>query len=371
MQKEKRRILIAFLTAFCLWGSSFACASQHEKWTNSTDIPVQTIFYQGMGGSQTIGAKYTGKHGFIATTGEQVININGIDIIQNLYAKPEIDEVIPASTIPSKWPGLRALPKALLQTAYTKVFHWGTRFANYYYGTQVKAVENQKHAQSIAAYVIDISKINIAQEGDIASCKRKFLQCRAEHPDADIVMCGVSRGAATTFQTLAELSKAGVDLSKVKLCLLEGCFDTVPNIMAKRHPWLLSNAKVMDFVARIASKIISFKKDGPSPLAAVNDFPKTIPVAFITSLKDKEVPAENTRNLVDKLLKAGHPAVYLLTLQNSSHPRYMLDDKGDIEAYKNFSHALYHAHGLPCILENAQAGKNLVEQCRVYTKEQL
>ena len=351
-----------FLSA--LFVIPFACASEQDKWTNSA-IPVQTIFYQGMGGAQTMGAKYTGKHGFIATTGEHVVNPHGIDLIQNLYPKPEIDEVIPASNAPFAWPGLRALPKALLQTAYTKVFHWGTRFAHYY-GTQVHAVANQKHAQSIAAYVIDVPRINIAQEGDIASCRRKFEHCRAEHPDADIVMVGVSRGAGTTFQTLAQLAKEGVDLSKVKLCLLEGCFDTVPHIMAKRHPWLLGNQKVMDFVARIASKIISFKKDGPSPLAAVADFPKTVPVAFITSIKDKEVPASSTCNLVDKLLKSGHPAVYLLTLQNSSHPRYMLDDPEDTRTYKNFSHALYHAHGLPCIPESAQAGRHLVEQCRMF-----
>ena len=43
----------------------------------------------------------------------------------------------------------------------------------------------------------------------------------------------------------------------------------------------------------------------------------------------------------------------------------MLDDKTDTQTYQNFIHALYAKYNLPHIAQYAQAGKELVEQCKV------
>lgn len=340
-------------------------------WVHPASKNVQTIFYQGMNNSQTQGAKYTGTHGFIATTGEHVVNPYGIDVIQNIYVKPEIDEVIPASTLPLTWSDISLYPKSIFYAACKRMCHMGARYAHYHYGTHVKAIKNQKPEQTIAAHALNVSKINVAQEGDIANHKKRFEQCQKEYPEADMITYGVSRGAATTFQAVAQLCKDGIDISRIKLCILEGCFDSVESVMKKHHPWLLKNESSMNFFARIASKLISFKKDGPAPIKVAQDFPKNIPVAFITSLKDTEVPAQCTKNLIKELLKSGHKNIYLLQLKNSSHPRYMFDNQVDTTTYQNFIHALYAHYDLPHIPEYALAGKDMVEQCKIQEIEQL
>ncbi len=350
-----------FLIGACL---PVILLSSENTWVNPKQKNVRTVFYQGMFSSQTQGAKYTGSHGFIATTGEQVINQEGLDVIQHLYVKPEIDEIIPASTKPFRFSDISLHPKVIFYGLCSRFAHVASRYAHRSYGTLIEG--EPAGNQTIAAHAIDLSKINVAQQGDLENHRRRFESCRKEFPEDDVITYGVSRGAATTFQSLALSNKENNrDLAAIKLCILEGCFDSVPNIMKKRYPRLFNSPLIENFLMALASWVTSFKKDGPAPIKIVDYFPQHIPVAFITSKKDKEVPAESTRNLAQALARAGHQHVYLLELKNSSHPRYMFDDASDTQLYKHFIHALYAHSNLPHIQSYALKGAELVERCKV------
>lgn len=334
--------------------------SQPPAWINPHSNTVQTVFYQGMNTAQTQGAKYTGDHGFIATTGEHVVNKHGIDVIQNIFVKPEIDEVLPASNAPFKWSHVTIHPKALFYASCRKLCHIVTHGITNITGTRVTAPTHYTPTHTIAAYALDVSKINIGQEGDIANHKRRFEQCRKEHPNAAIIAYGVSRGASTTFESLAQMNKESKDLSSVKLCVVEGCFDSVPHVMQTRY-----YESVKRLLTSIVTKVSSFKADGPAPIKMVQDFPKHIPIAFITSRKDKEVPMTCTQTLIDALRKAGHSNIHVLILEKASHPNYMWHNFADRNIYQNFIHALYAKYNLPHIPEYAQAGKDIVERSKV------
>lgn len=187
----------------------------------------------------------------------------------------------------------------------------------------------------------------------------------SEDEDSDAILMGVSRGAATTFQAAARYNKQKRNLDRVKLIHLEGCFDSVEHVMRKRHPWLLKYDFCMNTAAKLASNIIAFKKDGPAPIKVVEDFPKDIPVAFVTSKKDREVSPICTKTLIRALLNAGHKKVYFYELQNSSHPNYTSDDVQDKTNYQNFMHALYKENGLPYIPACANAGQILLAHAKL------
>lgn len=345
-----------FLIGVCL---QLLLISNEDIWINPGQKNVRTVFYQGMFSSQTQGAKYTGSRGFTATTGELVTNPHAIEVIQHLYVKPEIDEIIPASTQPLKFSDISLHPKVIFYGLCRQLAHRASRYAHHSYGTLIKGEPSGN--ETIAAHAIDLSKINVAQQGDLENHKRRLQSCRNEFPEDDIIAYGVSRGAATTFQSLATLHQQhSDDLKAVKLCILEGCFDSVPNIMKKRYPRLFNSPLIENFLMALAAWVTSFKKEGTSPIEMVAAFPQHIPVAFITSAEDKEVPAESTRNLAQALARAGHQHVYLLELQNSSHPRYMFDDAADTELYKHFIHALYAENNLPHIVKYAQNGAKLL-----------
>lgn len=335
-------------------------AAQEFNWVHPAAGDTQTIFYQGMLSSQTQAAKYTGKQGFIATTGERVVNEKGITTIGSIHITPEIDEIVLGSKHPYRWSDITFNPIEMFQTLCTRLCYSATERSQRSYGTKIVDTGNQNSDVTIAWYSLNVGKINIAQDGDLANYTRRFEACIESHPDDTLIAYGVSRGAATTFQALARFAQEGKDISKIKLCILEGCFDDVPSVMRKRHPYLLRSDWALHMLAAAASTCISFNIAGPSPLAAVDQFPQSVPVAFITSRADLEVPAECTKRLIGKLYESGHRNIYLLELEKSSHSGYMFDDADDARKYQSFVHALYERYNLPYNAEYAQQGRSLL-----------
>lgn len=340
-----------------------------KKWINPTGKKVRTIFYQGMNCSQTQGSKYTGDHGFISpTTGEHIVCDKSIDIIQDIWVKPEIDEVLPAP-VSRDWYTLLFKPRSLLANVWQYSHEYFSGRSNYLNGMRVKQMSSCSAALTLAAHSLIVSKINIAQEGDLANHAKRVESFCQECPDEDAVFMGVSRGAATTFQAATRYNKESHQiLDRTRLILLEGCFDDVEHTMKARHPRALKYEAVLNAFERIARKVIAFRKEGPSPLKAVKDCPKQIPIAFITSAIDTQVSPHCTKKLIKELFAAGHENIYLLELKNSSHSGYMMDDEIDKRNYQNFSHALFKYLNLPYIPEYADAGKDLVEAAKKHAK---
>lgn len=336
-----------------------------QEWVNPSGKKVWTVFYQGMNGSQTQGAKYTGSHGFISpTTGEHVICYKAIDIVKDIWVKPEIDEVIPAPT-KRNWSSFMLHPQALMYNMWQSSHELIATLSNRLYWTEVKNISSQALAYTIASHSLVVSKINLGQEGDLANHRKRFNALYEEYEDADVILMGVSRGAATTFQSAALLNKENPDqLKNTKLIHLEGCFDSVEHTARLRYPWLLKYDCMFNGFGRSLEYVTSFKRNGPAPIKVVADFPQHIPVVFITSVKDYAVPAPCTKELVKQLVQHGHQEVYLLELKNSSHPRYMMDDATDALNYQHFMHALYKKYGLPYIPDYAEKGLELITSAK-------
>jgi len=109
----------------------------------------------------------------------------------------------------------------------------------------------------------------------------------------------LSRGAATTFSAAATND---YNMAKVKLIVLEGCYDSVAGAAAS-SPLFLGSGRLQSLFVKITSKMTEFKKEGSSPIQLVDKFPEHVPVIFITSKADSVVPLKSVTCLVDALCK--------------------------------------------------------------------
>ena len=139
-------------------------------------------------------------------------------------------------------------------------------------------------------------------------------------------------------------NKHNNNYNNIRLVTLEGCGDNLSNLVDNRF-WYIPTLGIdlrQKLYRLITTTFTHHKPDGISPLDVVNEFPHDIPVAFISSKIDTEVPFKNTENIVAALKKSGHPNIHFLVLNNSSHNGYMMDDSVDREKYLLFMKALYH-----------------------------
>jgi hypothetical protein len=153
-------------------------------------------------------------------------------------------------------------------------------------------------------------------------------------------------------------------MGKVKLVVLEACFDSVSS--AAHNSGLFFGWQKLEktFVKKL-SALTQFKDEGIAPIKLIADFPEQVPVLFVTSKKDHIVPIDSVSKVVCALRQRGKNPVYMLVLEHSSHPKYMMDDKKDTENYRDCLHALYKYLNLPYIPTYAVAGekKLLLEKC--------
>ena len=265
---------------------------------------VPTLFYQGIFSSQVQLSKYVGERGFNATTGEKVTCKNAFDVIWNPFIGTEIDEIKPVKR--GEWVN----PIEYFQSCFFGM-------ANKMNGIKVEGDTEY----TISSHSIDIKKISIAQHDDVSQHKKKFDSI--EDKSNGVILYGISKGAATTLNAIC-VNK----YKDVKLVILEGCFTNVFEVFVRRYGETMGPY----FYKALKMIFTNHKEHGISPKSSVYDFPKDLPIAFITSKKDKSVPSELTISLAETLSILGNP-VYLLVLENSSHPNYMFDDKEDKEKY--------------------------------------
>jgi hypothetical protein len=170
---------------------------------------------------------------------------------------------------------------------------------------------------------------------------------RGDYPPC--ILYGVSRGAATTFNALCTHQ-----YSNVRLVILEGIFDSIPTMLPIRFP------RTSSLALSALERLTSFRRDGPSPITLAEKCPAHIPLVFISSKIDTEVPLASTRKLIDYLMKRGQNAIYHLVLDRSSHAGYPLENAQDRTAYATLLHAIYRRYRLPHIVRLADAGRSLL-----------
>jgi hypothetical protein len=328
-------------------GASLAAYSC--TWVHPTMHDVRTIYYQGVNASQAQVSKYTGSRGFVATTGEHIVCKQGFDVIENPFIGKELDEVS---------------PKKILNGSHSRIknfFHHPVRVIeqcinnsceNKVFGITVQGSPAHRPT-TLDAHSIDFNATSLGQNGDIAEHKTRYDLCITQYPDSYIILYGVSRGAATTFNACASNQ---YDMNRIKLIVLEGCFDSVAGAVHD-SPLFWGWDKLEKTFLKTLAWMTKFKEDGIAPIKLVDAFPENVPVLFVASKCDAIVPLSSTQRLVNALYLKGKNPIYSLVLQHSSHPKYMIDNKEDTENYRDCLHALYKHLDLPYIAEYAESGQ--------------
>jgi hypothetical protein len=191
----------------------------------------------------------------------------------------------------------------------------------------------------LSEYAIDTSRVSIGQATDTNEHYEKYQLWSKETPNSSCILWGVSRGAATTFCSMAKHQ-----YQDVKLVILEGCFGKMEKVFTS----LLSHypAKLVHRLVPLYYKAFDHTSK-QEPLDLVDQFPPNIPVVFITSKKDEVVPCENTIELAHALAARGKNDVYLYVLESSYHSEYSI--KTEKYKYFDFIHAIYRHYNLDYI----------------------
>lgn len=332
----------------------FDANSQNQQIiTHKTCDQYQTIFYQGILCSQTQLAKYIGSRIMRTTNGQNMVckgmhDLNPIDVLINPFIGKEIKDVDMKAF---KHVGSCINPLNLISTCLTK-------FANWYQGVEVHDPEdpNESSKEDLKTYGLNVSQISIGQETDMESHYEKYKMWKNAFPNSHLILYGVSRGAATTFNALAKYQ-----YPEVKLVILESCFNTLDDVLKNRYFSPFSS--LLNCGLNLFTR---YHNDGPTPAKSVAAFPQNLPVVFITSENDKFIPASSTTKLAKALASRHKNDVYLLTLKHGTHPNYMFDDKKDHDDYEAFIHAIYQRYHMPYDKALAERGESLLAGATLY-----
>ncbi len=333
-----------FFTILFVLFSAFISTLQGspQPWCYPEHTPVYTVFYQGLCNSQVEAAKYVGPKGFTGTTDEHIVAKHGAPLIDRISVAPEIDEVSlehPTSSAEGSLFHPKRLADAVRRGLCAGIF---SKAPQWWFG--IKVSDSSSCKPSVQTHDIHINSINCGQQQDMISHKNKVLHCTNEHPDAELILWGVSRGAATTFN-----AAASNDYEKnIRLIILEGCFESVDSVVSS---W----GKLIQPFARQLLKSTAYSKHGVSPIGLVDQFSKQIPeqtpVVFATSKSDGIVPCSHGQRLAYALAEADQRngkqrKIFLITLKKSSHGFYM-----GSQFYLRSIHTIYYYLNLPYLSE--------------------
>jgi hypothetical protein len=328
----------------------------------STGDVCNTLYFQGNGASQTQLNKYTGGRKTKATTGELMWstgrnNLPPLDVIYYpVIGESDIADVdlAPFNNFFSVLNPIKVVPALI------------TANQNQSDGVHVSGVDSV-NGHTVMSHAIHLSEYSLGQSSDIVSLYEKYkywLNLQGEDKKEGLIVWGASRG---TLAILCALSNPEYknDYKNVRLVVLEGAVDSIPNVLPKRFG---RATPVVTHALKFFHKhgFIKYDHDnGPSPLSTVQNFPANIPVVFITSKSDTIVPPENTRHIAWELAKQNKNDVFLLELEHSTHPYYMYDNKEDHERYEQFIHAVYEKYHLAHKPELAVKGRELLDKCKL------
>jgi predicted esterase len=202
--------------------------------------------------------------------------------------------------------------------------------------------------------------VNLGQEKDIESLRIAFEKTQQALPEKDIILVGISRGAATIINFVAQYQP-----EKVKALVLESPFDMlnaiIKHLLSRFHvSWLPFSEKITHKLCR--KHFPDIKLEGIFPFTTITKIPMTLPIIFIHSKKDKVVPVNSSRQLYIKLKQCGHKDVYLVELASGDHGKIMQGQDSDFYLYT--VHAFYKKYGLPHDPDFAQKGAQLLTHCQ-------
>lgn len=321
-------------------------------WVNSSDRRTLYLFYQGVNNNQTALTRFIGPHLMYTSTGEVGYSRRAIHTIprDNAWIYPELDEIDRTPT--SGGVGHLLLLQRGISVKRTKDM--------YEYIPPYPTDE----AGSVSWYGIHRTKASLGQETDIANHQKRYAaMMNPEFGHAlpeDVVLYGVSRGAATSF---AALSKNKHLYQNVKLCILEAPPATISSVI-KNYLGLIGKwLYIRKFLNAILGKKHRPEKQSQA-IAYVNEFPDHVPLLIISAKDDPVVPHKGSLNLAmavaakrikkiealagDSTKIAQIQPVYFLQLDQGGHS-VSVSNAESSKRYQSVVHAIYKKHGLPYI----------------------
>ncbi len=291
---------------------------------------IQTIFYQGKGSTQTQASKYVGRHGFTSpTTGERIIHLEGIDLIQNLFIGKELDEIELFD-----YSEIYFSPIKCFKFLMGGMKHWWNKIKVY------NQEENNTTTKTLFYFSIHNDLVSIGGKTDLIEHKKKYDLWRENYPNDDsVILFGVSRGAATTFSAMAEYN-----YDKVSLVILEGFPVHFKKLLLYNYGYFLGN-----FIYKFLKwwyPNFNPDKNKQQPWDRIHEFPKNVPVVFISSLKDELTPHLLIDDFIKEFSASRNGSTYFITLIDAYHSNYATTEFDKI-FYFYFIHSLYKHLGLP------------------------
>lgn len=300
--------------------------------TDHLETKMVTYFYPGLGGSWMQALRYAGPGGFPSLGARIVVAdfttsfpphvLNAPLLFYSLYLTNP-PEVVPADSMGT----LLARPMSLLW-CYTGV---------------LTSIGSACHNISWPMdYVLEVPLTSFAQHDDIHQFLTAFRESRNNPAmvGRTVVLAGTSRGASTILGAVVHMTPE--EQASIGLVLLEGAFDTVPNVAAFRFGTFLGR-----LVPWLLSWTTRYDPSYPSPLELARRFPPNVPVAIVTSEADNVVPMKSTLALQQAVLAArngNEEHVHTLILKTSQHSSYSTGNLPDQTSYRAFVDDLYRKY---------------------------
>ena len=208
--------------------------------------------------------------------------------------------------------------------------------------------------------------LNFGQEADVKALSQAYDVHVKQYGNTDSILYASSRGAAAGINFLATTYHQKKH-KYIKAAVLESCFDSMETLLDYIYEKLVpfkSTATRNMFKKLFCAIYPEYNPDGLAPISSASAAPHDIPILLITSKKDILVPVESTQKLYYALKESRHPDIYILELNNSSHPRYMMANEDDKRTYEAVVHAFYQKYGLSHNPELAAYGAPILADCQ-------
>jgi pimeloyl-ACP methyl ester carboxylesterase len=207
--------------------------------------------------------------------------------------------------------------------------------------------------------------VNLGQDLDIATLHDAYEYALAQYPDRDVVLAGVSRGAATIINFVAKFKP-----NRVKALVLESPFDTLENVI--KHLLNRHHIGWIPFSYTLAAKYMQsqfplLKLEGIVPAQVVQQIPHDIAIFLVHGENDKTVPKKSSELLYIKLREAGHNKVHLFEIATGNHARIMQGPEAWL--YHQVVHAFYKNYQLPHDAQAASRGEFVFKHCQPPVEE--
>lgn len=202
--------------------------------------------------------------------------------------------------------------------------------------------------------------VNLGQQLDIQRLHEIYKLTVQEFPNHKIILCGVSRGAATILNLAATQP-----LEQVKAIIIESSFENletvVKHLMKRFYVGWLPWSKQIGL--GIANKMFpALDTQGIFPINVVSRIPNDLPILLVHSRQDSVVPTNSSRKIYKRLIETGHFNTYYLELASGEHARLLCGPEGRL--YKNVVHAFYKKFSLPHDANAAQQATHLLNYCQ-------